>query len=287
MYDTAIIGTGPAGVSAALTLQANNKSIIWLGSKNLSSKVSLAEQISNYPGFTRVSGSQLNQAFIDQVNAMGLEITELVATGIIPMGDHYAVTAASEFYEAKTVLFASGVETKSALPGETDYLGKGVSYCATCDGMLYRGKKIAVLCNTARFEHEVKYLAELASEVYYYPYYKDCDVSSIADNVQLLEQRPVEICGDKKANALKLKDGQLIEVDGIFCLRDAISVTTLLPAMEMENGHIIVNRRQETNLTGCYAAGDCTGRPYQYAKAVGEGNVAAHSIVEYLAQQNQ
>ena len=280
IYDAAIIGTGPAGVSAALNLKIRGKHFIWLGSKTLSDKITKAERISNYPGFVDISGAELNAAFREQVQAMGIEITEEMVNSIMPMGQHYALMAGSEFYEANTIILTTGVATVATLPGESELLGRGVSYCATCDGNLYRGKTIAILCNAARFEGEVRYLANLAEKVYYFPTYRE--VPHLPANGECVPQRAVELLGEKRVEAVKLKNGGTIAVDGVFCLRDSISLATLLPDLETENGHISVNRHMQTNLPGVFAAGDCTGRPYQYTKAVGEGNVAAHSAIEYL-----
>lgn len=282
IYDAAVIGTGPAGLSAALNLKIHNKKLLWIGSRELSDKVTLAEKIENYPGLAEVNGHEMRDAFWKQIEKMGLEITEHMVSAIMPMGDHYAVMAGPEYYEAYTVLLATGVVVSNALPGEKELLGRGVSYCATCDGRLYRGKTIAVICNNRRFEHEVAYLAELAQEVLYFARYKD--PSPIAENVKLMEGSAAAVLekGGHVAG-IAMKDGKTVPVDGVFCLRNSISLATLLPQLATENGHIAVDRKQKTNLPGCFAAGDCTGRPYQYAKAVGEGNVAAHSMMEYLA----
>lgn len=281
IYDTAIIGTGPAGVSAALNLKIHNKNFIWIGSKTLSDKITKAECISNYPGFINVSGSELNTAFRSQIEAMGIDIIDQMVNSIMPMKKHYAIMAGSEFYEAKTIILTIGIANTGTLPGESDFVGKGVSYCATCDGGLYRDKTIAVICNNVRFEHEVKYLADLAAKVYYFPTYKNVGVTG--DNIERMTERAVEISGEKRANTVKLRGGEEISVDGVFCLRDSVSLVTLLPKLETENGHIAVDRMMATNMPGVYAAGDCTGRPYQYTKAVGEGNIAAHSVIEYLS----
>ena len=282
IYDAAVIGTGPAGLSAALNLKIRDKSFLWIGSRTLSDKVSKAECISNYPGFINVSGEELISAFQKQVDEMGLEITEQMVNSIMSVSGHYALMAGSEFYEAKTLILTTGIANTVTLPGESDFLGKGVSYCATCDGNLYRGKTIAVICNNARFEHEVKYLADLAEKMYYFPLYKDIEISM--DNIEIISEKPVEIIGEKRVEAIRLKDSSVVEVDGIFCLRDSVTLSSLLSKLETENGHIVVDRTMATNLPGVYAAGDCTGRPYQYTKAVGEGNIAAHSVLEYLAQ---
>ena len=282
VYDAAIIGTGPAGLSAALNLQIHNKNFIWIGSKALSDKVTKAEKISNYPGFTDVSGEELNEAFQKQVQAKGLQITQQMVNSVISMGKHYAIMAGSEFYEAKTIILATGVATTGTLPGEQEKVGKGVSYCATCDGMLYRGKTIAIICNNARFEHEVKYLADLAKTVYYFPNYKG--IGALPENVKIMEDKAKAIVGEKRVSGVELRSGDTLTVDGVFCLRDSVSLATLLPKIEVDGGRIVVDRAMATNLKGVFAAGDCTGRPYQYAKAIGEGNVAAHSVIEYLAE---
>ena len=104
------------------------------------------------------------------------------------------------------------------------------------------------------------------------------------ENVTISKDFPLEIKGSDRVTGLVLKSGKVLEVDGIFCLRNAITPSKLVSGLEIENGHIKVDRTQKTNLPGCFAAGDCTGRPYQYTKAVGEGNVAAHSCISYLTE---
>ena len=280
LYDVAIIGTGPAGVSAALNLRIHERSFIWIGKRDLSDKISRAERISNYPGFIDATGEALNRAFMDQLAAMDIEITEAMVNQIMPMGDHYALLAGPDFYEARALILCTGVSQTGGIRGEAEYLGRGVSYCATCDGGLYRGRTVAVVCGNRRFEHEARYLAGLAEKVYFFPYYRD--PGFIADNVLSPDARPVAVTGDERVEGLRLNNGSDLAVDGLFCLRDAIALDTLLPGLATENGHIAVDRRMAASLPGVFAAGDCTGRPYQYAKSVGEGNVAAHSAIEYL-----
>lgn len=280
MYDAAIIGTGPAGLSAALNLKIHQKSFIWIGAKNLSDKVEKAEQILNYPGLSDVSGKELMHAYQKQIKDMGIEIIEAMVNSIMPLSGHYAVMAGSEFYEAQAIILATGMINVASMKGEADFIGKGLSYCATCDGMLYRNRTIGIACNNKRFEHEIKYLAEIAKKVYLFPAYKECSIDlANVEKVSGIE----EICGEKRVSSIKLKNGEAIEVDGVFVLRNAIAMTTLLQGLMIEDNYIQVNRKMETNMRGCFAAGDCTGRPYQYTKAVGEGNVAAHTLLEYLA----
>ena len=283
IYDSAIIGTGPAGVSAALTLKANDKKFIWIGSKAFSDKVGRAERIANYPGLPMVTGAEMNDTFRRQCEELNISIEDRMVTAIMKFGDHYALTAGNEFYEARTVIFATGVASVGLLPGEAELVGKGVSYCATCDGFLYRNKTIAVICTARRFEHEVAFLAGLAAKVFYFPLYKD--PGAFGENVEIRTDRAVKMNAENgRLSSLTLKSGETVAVDGVFCLRESVSLATLLPGLATEQGHIAVDRSAATNLPGVFAAGDCTGRPYQYVKAAGEGNVAAHSAIEYLAK---
>ncbi len=282
-YDAAIIGTGPAGLSAALTLKANGKSFVWIGSRDLSDKISKAERIENYPGLTSVSGKELAEAFKKQIEAAGIEIKDYMVNQIMPFDDGFALMAGSEFFEARTVILSTGIVMSNTIPGESERVGRGVSYCATCDGGLYRGKTVAVFCGNRRFEHEAKYLSDLAAKVYFFPTYPTDE--SIAENAETMKVRIREVIGDKRVEKLLLSDGSELPVDGLFCLRDSVALNTLMPSLETENGHIRVDRSMQTNIPGIFAAGDCTGRPYQYAKAIGEGNVAAHSVVAYLSKE--
>lgn len=281
MFDAAIIGTGPAGISVALTLNARGKNFIWLGSREFSSKIRSAEKIQNYPGLPMVSGEEMSNVFARQVDDMGIEITEKTVSGVFRTRDHYTILCNQQSFTAYSVILATGVAAVKPIPGELEFLGKGVSYCATCDGFLYKNKTIAVVCTSKDLEREIEFLAELAGKVYLIPRYKDSAIQR--ENVEILTAMPREIRGDRKVEALVFSDGE-IPVDGVFMLKDAISPGVLLRGIEEEKGHIVVDRNCATNLPGCFAAGDCTGRPYQYAKAVGEGNVAAHACLDYLAQ---
>ena len=279
MYETIIIGTGAAGISAALTLKQLNKDFLWIGTKNLSYKINSAEKIRNYPGLSNVSGKEMKEIFIKQINDMDIEILDKQVTGVYDLSTHYAVLCGQDTYEAKTIILALGVESIKPVEGEIELLGQGVSYCATCDGFLYKGKDIIVVSSSKEFEHEAKYLASLANKVVYIPLYKDIDMDLA--NVEIIKGMPKKISKENKKMYLELKDSKL-EADGIFMLKAAISPAVLVPGLEAAEGHIVVDRQMKTNLNGVFAAGDCTGRPYQYAKAVGEGNVAAHSVVNYL-----
>lgn len=283
-FDVAVVGTGPAGISAAITLKIRNKNILLIGNKSLSDKLWKAHEINNYPGIPNVSGEGLEKRFEEHLKQLGIEITEDKITAIYSMGDYYSLLSKNNVtYEASTVILATGIKFGKPYQGEEEFLGKGVSYCATCDAPLYRGKKVVVIGETPKEESEAKYMSELCEKVTYIPIYKgDVDGDMLeTDNIEVLRDSPVSIEGGMKADKLVLKSCE-VEADGIFILRDSVAPGQLVPGLVMDGNHVAVNRQMETNLPGLFACGDITGTPYQYIKAAGEGNVAALSAVNYL-----
>ena len=330
IYDIAIIGTGPAGVSAAITATIRNKKIILFGSRELSDKIRKAHLIQNYPGLPECSGEDLSNAFAAHLEKMGIEITEEKINAVYPMGETFALqTMKNEMHQARSVILASGMVQGKLLPGEEELVGRGISYCATCDAPLYRGRSVAVIGYSPEAEEEVNFLSEVASEVLYFPVYRD--EPKVAESVKVLRQIPQAILNkeaaeealsldqadpakssakapdsakapaDSKAlsaagEALSvdaLQPGQLAvqtaegayPADGIFVLRSSVPTKQLIPGIEMDGEHVKVNLQMETSVPGCFACGDITGKPYQYVKAAGQGNVAALSAVGYLDQK--
>ncbi len=280
-FDVAIIGTGPAGLEAALTLKNRNKKILLLGNNNSSDKVYKAHEIKNYLGLPNISGEDFSKAFIDHIKVMGIEITEDVISQIYDMGDYFALQGhGQEMYEAKSVIIATGVKFDKPYKGEEEFLGRGVSYCATCDAPLYKGKNICVVLESADEFDEVEFLASVANELTLIPLY-DGEIKSIS-NVKVVKDKPIEIKGERKANKLILENNE-VDFDGLFILKKSVPLSYLLQGIEMDGAHIAVNRQMETNIKGVFACGDITGKPYQYIKAAGEGNVAALSAVNFLA----
>ena len=278
-YDIAIIGTGPAGLEAAITAKIRNKKIILFGNKNLSLKVEKAHTIQNYLGLPNVSGEELKAAYEAHLKAMDIEITEDKINAVYAMGEYFALQGNGTNYEAQTVILATGVSTAKAYPGEEQFLGRGVSYCATCDAPLYRGKTAAIIGFSPKEEAEADFMAEMADKVYYIPMYKG--ETSLNENIEVVAKKPLEIVGEAKVSSVKLEDGEL-ETDGVFILKDSISPGQLVPGLEIVDGHIHVDREMKCNIPGCFAAGDCVGKPYQYIKSAGEGNIASLSAVKYI-----
>ncbi|MEW9095625.1 MAG: NAD(P)/FAD-dependent oxidoreductase [Clostridiaceae bacterium] len=278
-YDIAIVGTGPAGLSAAINGKIRNKNVILFGNKQLSNKLVKAPKINNYLGYPNVTGEELKEAFINHIEDMKIDIVQERINAIYAMGDFFSLMVNDKAYEAKTVIIATGVEFTRPLKGEEEFLGRGVGYCATCDAPLYKGKKVTIVGYNKEAEEEANFVSELASKLYYIPMYKGN--YNLNPNIEIIKDRPLEIIGSSMVNKIRLNKVEL-DTDGVFILKDSISPGQLVPGLELENEHIKVDRNMITNIEGCFAAGDCTGKPYQYLKAAGEGQVAALNAVTYI-----
>lgn len=278
-YDIAIIGSGPAGLSAALNARIRNKKFIVFGNKNLSAKAEKAHQINNYLGFYNISGQELNNQFAKHIEAMDIEIQEEKITMVYAMGDYYSLMGEGNVYEATSVILATGVNFGKPLKGEEAFLGRGVSYCATCDAALYRGKTVAIIGHSPKEEAEAQFMSEVAAKVYYIPIYKE--EVQLGSEIEIVNDLPVEIKGEQTVKSLELKNGSL-QVDGVFILKEAVSPAQLVPGIKMDGNHVEVDRKMKTNLAGCFAAGDIVGTPYQFIKSAGEGNIASLSAVSYI-----
>lgn len=192
------------------------------------------------------------------------------------------MTAGEEAYLGHSVILATGVSQTGAVKGEEQFLGRGVSYCAVCDGALYRGKIIAAVVASERYAEEVEYLAGFAEKVHAFCLYQNASFK--AKNVEVHFGRPLSIEGGMRVERIVTKEGDIV-VSGVFLLRDAAPPAALVGGLETEGAQVKTGRDGSTNLAGLFAAGDVTGRPYQYAKAAGEGLVAAYSAHAYLTEK--
>ncbi len=278
-FDIAVIGTGPAGVSAAITAKIRNKNVILLGSKDLSPKISKAHLIENYPGLPAISGAELAAKLKEHLAALDISITDKQVGAVYAMGEHFVLQAGEDMIEAKTVIAATGIVQSKPLTGEDKFLGRGVSYCATCDARLYKGKTVAVLGYSADAADEAEYLAEVVDKVVYLPL--GGGLPSPRENIVVTEEKPVEISGESSVNAL-VTDKAVHEVSCVFILRDAVMPDKLIPGIETDGPHIRADLNMQTNIPGLFVCGDIAGKPYQYVKAAGQGNVAALSAISCL-----
>ncbi len=264
-YDCVIIGGGPAAVSAALTLRNRNKTVAIVTGGVDDIPLSRSHRITNYPGMPDVSGRDMLEGMESQAVEAGTELIRGRATSVLNMGASFGVAVGSDFCEGRTVILCTGVKPGELFPGEKELLGRGVSYCVTCDGMLYRGKDVCLVGFTSDTEAEAELLR------------------SMGCRVKLFTKKGAGYAVEGTDRVTGLRTGEEVHAcDAVFILRRGTAPDTLLDGLEMDEAHIRVNKDLSTSVPGVFAAGDCVGKPYQVAKAVGDGCVAAFSAAEYL-----
>lgn len=281
MDDLLVVGSGPAGLSAAVNARRRNKQVVVVGKELYSNKLKQAHLVDNYLGIPQVKGLDLAAKYREHAVAEGVALNTDELLNLWAEEDGFQGMGKNELYQAKAVVLATGTPQKASIPGEEELVGKGVSYCATCDGMFYRGKRVLVYSEVVEGEEEANFLADLCAKVYYLPRYQG-EYTALDRRIELLSGRPVRFHGTEQVTRVTTSTGEY-EVEGVFIERVSLPLDRLLPGLEMENGAIKVDRRMATNIPGVFAAGDCTGKPWQIAKAVGEGQVAALAAVDYLA----
>lgn len=280
IYDILIVGCGPAGLSAAINATIRQKKILIFGSDSCLAKIQKAPIIDNYLGFHKIKGDDLRNEYLNHVQGLGITIQNIRIDGLYPAGDVFQALIKGEIYSTRSIIITTGLAVSKNLPGEQKLLGKGVGYCATCDGPLYKGKKVIVLGENKEAQEEANFLADICESVIYIPSHNQV-LDKLKSKVKLGEGKPLAIVGEEHFTALQT-DKDLIKADGLFIIREVTPIKEILSGLTFEKNYIKVQRNMATNIRGVFAAGDCTGPPYQIAKSVGEGQVAALSAVKYL-----
>lgn len=272
MVDILIVGAGPAGLSAAVNAVTRGKTVrIFSNKENYLSK---AERVDNHLGFFNISGKEMMNKFKEHAEAMNINVEEGKVVNILPMGESFMVNINGEIEEAKKVILAMGISKVKELPGEGKLLGAGVSYCATCDGMLYRGKNAIVWDQSKEALEEANYLNSIGVNVTFVS--KKPRSENLNENIKYINGAVTEVIGEDKVEAVIVGE-EKVPADAVFMLRDAVAPTALIDGLETEGNFISVNRNMETSIEGVYASGDITGKPLQLSKAVSEGLIAAQN----------
>ena len=216
--DIAIIGSGPAGLEAALTAKNRNKSIQIFGTKDLSNKMQVIDHpITNYLGLSNVTGKQMAEAFTNQMHDAGIEITECKVTTVYAMGDYFALQLSNnEMVEAESVILASGVVAGKPYNGESEFLGRGVSYCATCDAFFFKGKDVAVLGSKEYALHEAESLLPMAKSVTMLTNGEE-QINKRIDNVEVNEKKIREFRGINSIEEIEFEDNTTKKIDRCIC----------------------------------------------------------------------
>ncbi len=296
-YDVVIIGQGPAGLQAAIHASRRKVKVVLLGGTKASS-LYRAHNIENYCFLEGpVSGEKMLEGGRRQAQEFGADFVDEDTIKIIKKDDLYEViTEGQKHFLAKAIIMAMGVHKKKLkVPGEEELIGKGVSYCVDCDAFFYKGKTVAVVGNGSAAASGALTLISIAKKVYLIS-----KVSDISETLKKeIKKSPViwyngqwvkKILGDKEVEGIVLGNGDNIEVEGLFIElggKGAIELAVLLGvALDKEHfRYIVTNKRQETNVSGIYAAGDICGPPFQIAKAVGEGCIAGLEAAKYAKRK--
>ena len=282
-YDVAIIGAGPAGITASLyTKRANLKTLVLYKDE---SSLEKADIIENYYGFKKgISGKELYQKGIEQAKKLKIEVKkeEVLKIELVPEG--FMVKTSNLQYIAKAVILATGnKKNKPKIPGIEKLEGKGISYCAICDGFFYRNKSVAVLGNGDYAISETNDLINIANDITILTNGKK-KPEFRADNVTIDTRVIKKISGEKKVEQIEFEDGTRINVNGIFIAQGVAGSTEFAKKLGAitSKDKIVVNEKMETNIKGLYACGDCTGGLLQISKAVYEGAIAGIQTSKYL-----
>ena len=291
MYDILVIGGGPAGITAGIYGVRAGKKVVVLEANEVGGKILQAHMVDNYPGVEHITGKELGKMFYEQALNLGVEIKNEKAMNIMDSGDKKIVQTLDNMYEAKTVIIATGNDKRElGVPGEKELLGRGVSYCATCDGNFFRGKDVVIVGGGEESVDDALYLANLCNKVYFV-YNRKMDISKLnKDNIEILENTKVKsINGENKVEKVVVLDNddkeRELEVSGIFIAIANIPETSyLLNGISVnENGNVIASEDLTTGKVGIFVAGDLREKSLrQVATAVSDGAVAATNAVRYL-----
>ena len=284
-FEIAIIGTGPAGISSALNCRSRNKDFVVIGPSEGSSKISKAKMIDNYLGLDNISGAELNNIIMDTIKKNNFEHISQQASVVysLPEGFFIELNDGTNI-EASAVIVATGVNFPNKIKGEDKFLGNGVSYCATCDANLYKNKDVVVIGYNQEAIDEARFLSSICSSVTFVNL--TGKKAQFNDTIEVVEDKVLEFVGGEKAEKLVMESRELT-ADGFFVIRDARNAYDLIPGIEMDRNHIMVDKDFYTNIPGLYACGDVTGLPYQIQKAAGQGNVAGLSASKFVEQKKK
>lgn len=282
-YDVIIIGAGPAGVSAGLyTKRANKKTLIIY---NNESSLEKATKIENYYGFENgISGEDLYKKGIEQAKNLGIDVKKEEVIKIDKIKELFEVKTINENYTAENVVLATGnKKNKPNIKNIEKFDGKGVSYCAICDGFFYRGKDVIVIGNGNYAIAETNDLINIVNHVTILTNGKKIPEFR-AENVDIENRKAVAIEGNNNVEAVELDDGTKIKTDGIFVAQGVAGSTDFARKIGalVKNEKIVVNDKMQTTVKGLYACGDCIGGTLQVAKAVNDGMIAGIDIIKNM-----
>lgn len=277
-YDLIIVGLGPAGISAGLNASIRRKKVLIIGKK--SKALEESPSIKNYLGFKDIKGSDLYNNFINHIKDYPIEILDRKIKAVYAMGEYFSVDLGEKMLTSKACIIASGIDMGKSIENEDKFFAKGISYCATCDASLYKGKKVVLVGMNDEAIEEANFINKMASQtIFINPNKKDVNLDI---GIEIINKKPLKFTGNLKAETLILEDGQELRADGFFIIKNSSKPESLVPSVEIEDGHIKVDSDMKTNIRGLFACGDITGKPYQINKAAGEGQIAGLNAASFI-----
>ena len=294
--DVVIIGSGIAGISAAIYLKRSSLSFVLLDKSMPGGKLNIIHRIDNYPGYPSISGLELSKSLLEQCKQLGIEFSYGEVNKVEKVDSNFLTRTDIDSYLSKVVIVASGLsEAKLNIPGEKQYFGKGVSYCATCDGPFFKNKDVAIYGYKDFAFEDAIYLSSLVNRLYFIlpkpPLATETHLNEVkkAKNITIFDGYSLkEIKGDNKVNSIvinKDNENKELEVSAIFPLFEQISSSSFLSplSIKMSNGFIDADKDGKTNVDGVYAVGDIVNKKLrQLINAASEGALAAISSINYV-----
>lgn len=297
-YDLIVIGGGPTGIGCAIYAARFALDVLVIG-KIFGGLIATTHLVENYPGITTASGQGLMEMFKEHMNSLQIPYITDEIRSIEQANDHFILHSFFQKFKAKSVVIATGSERKKlGVPGEEDFAGRGVSYCATCDGPFYKDKTVCVIGGSDSAAKEALFLSQNVKKVYII--YRGEEIRAEPINKKRVEQNQkieiiyktnvTEIKGENTVKSVIFDNGKEFEVDGVFIEVGSVPNSDIAKHIGIRTNHkdeIIINRKSETNLQGIFAAGDVADAPFKQAiTGVAEGVIAAYSAFSFISEMN-
>ncbi len=284
-FDIAVIGGGPAGIAAAITAQSKGRKVVLFEAHGFSPRLRSVAEITDYMGIPNVSGTKLMDIFVAHLCQTDVFIVEEKVVSLKEVGEGFVVGTPSGNFDVNAVVLCTGVSRSDLLPGEKEFMGRGVSYSAKVDGVKYRNKHVAAIATTPDAMEEVELLADYCERVYFFPRYTGFTPPK-KKNITIVLEPPSEITGTDKVTGLNT-DTDFYAVPAVFMFRATDPLNSFLPELQIRGRSVYVDDQAQTNVEGVFAGGDCTGQPWQCNRAAGQGQKAALSAIRYLGKRDE
>ncbi|MFX0146061.1 MAG: NAD(P)/FAD-dependent oxidoreductase [Candidatus Hodarchaeota archaeon] len=297
-YELIVLGGGPAAIGCAIYAARFAMDVLIVG-KTFGGLIATTHIVENYPAITSISGQGLMDMFRDHMDSLNIPYITDEIRKIEKVGDHFELQSFFQKFKAYSICIATGSERKKlGIPGEDEYAGRGVSYCATCDGPFYKDKKVCVIGGSDSAAKEALFLAQSVKKVYIIYRGEEIRAEPINkkrvydnDKIEIIyKTNIIEIKGNGTVKSVVFDNGKEFEIDGVFIEIGSTPNSDLAKRIGVEtneHGEIKINRKSETNVPGIFAAGDVADAPFKQAiTGVSEGVIAAYSAFDYVKEMN-